>query len=352
MSSAPIRVGIVGAGNNTRVRHIPGLQAIEGVEVVSVCNRSRESSQRVANTFHIPKVYEEWRELVAADDTNAIVIGTWPYLHCEVTCAALEAGKHVMCEARMARNAAEAHTMLEKSQAHANLVTQIVPSPFTFRVDRTVQDLIADGYLGDLYAMTVRGLMPGFADPAAPLHWRQRQDLSGFNILTMGIWYEAVMRWVGPASRVFARTRIYTPQRRDPETGAMLTVDVPDHVDIVADLVCGAQATYEFSAVCGLAPGSGVWLFGSTGALHYDQASDKLFGGRRGDKALQEIAVAPEKAGNWRVEEEFVGAIRGQEEIRLTTFAEGVKYMEFTEAVHRSAASGQIVSLPLAEFRR
>ena len=200
--------------------------------------------------------------------------------------------------------------------------------------------------------MTVRGIMPGFADPAAPLHWRQRQDLSGLNILTMGIWYEAVMRWVGPASRVFARTRIYTPQRRDPETGALMTVDVPDHVDIVADLVCGAQATYEFSTVCGLAPGSGVWLFGSTGALHYDQASDKLFGGRRGDKALQEIAVAPEKAGKWRVEEEFVEAIRGQEEIRLTTFAEGVKYMEFTEAVHRSAASGQIVSLPLAEFRR
>src|SRR5438093_1777202 len=119
MSSGPIRVGIVGAGNNTRVRHIPGLQAIEGVEIVSACNRSRESSQRVANTFHIPKVYEEWRELVAADDTNAIVIGTWPYLHCEVTCAALEAGKHVMCEARMARNDAVALTIMEKYQAQA-----------------------------------------------------------------------------------------------------------------------------------------------------------------------------------------------------------------------------------------
>jgi predicted dehydrogenase len=351
MSVPAIRVGIVGAGNNTRVRHIPGLQAIEGVEIVSVCNRSRESSQKVADAFHIPKVYEDWRDLVAADDTNAIVIGTWPYMHCEVTCAALDAGKHVMCEARMARNAAEAHTMLKKSQAHPELVAQIVPSPFTLRVDRTIQELIADGYVGDLYAMTVRGITPGFADPTAPLHWRQRQDLSGFNILTMGIWYEAVMRWVGPASRVFARTRIFTAQRRDPETGTVVTVDVPDHVDIVADLECGAQATYEFSAVCGLAPGSGAWLFGSKGTLHYDQASDKLFAGRQGDKALQEVAVAAEKAGRWRVEEEFVGAIRGQEQIQLTTFADGVKYMEFTEAVHRSAASGQVVSLPLAEFR-
>ncbi|HEV8717261.1 MAG TPA: Gfo/Idh/MocA family oxidoreductase, partial [Candidatus Binatia bacterium] len=329
MSSQPIKVGIVGAGNNTRVRHIPGLQAVAGVEIVSVCNRSRESSQQVAEAFRIPKIYTDWRELVAAQDTNAIVIGTWPYMHCEVTCAALAAGKHVMCEARMARNAAEAHTMLGKSQAQPNLITQIVPSPFTLRVDRTIQDLIAEGYIGDLSAMTVRGITPGFANPEAPLHWRQRQDLSGLNILTMGIWYEAVMRWVGPAARVFARTRIYTPQRRDPETGAMGTVDVPDHVDIVADLAGGAQATYQFSTVCGLASGSGAWLFGSKGTLHYDQASDKLFGGRQGEKALQEIAVAPEKAGTWRVEEEFVGAIRGREEIRLTTFTDGVKYMEF-----------------------
>src|SRR2546428_14189394 len=112
MSSAPIRVGIVGAGNNTRVRHIPGLQAIEGVEIVSVCNRSRESSQRVANTFHIPKVYEDWRELVAADDTNAIVIGTWPDMHCAVNCAAPEAGMAVKSVARRGRDAAEAPTVL------------------------------------------------------------------------------------------------------------------------------------------------------------------------------------------------------------------------------------------------
>jgi predicted dehydrogenase len=56
---APMRIGIVGAGNNTRVRHIPGLKAIPGVEIVSVCNRSRESSQRAADAFHIPKVYDD-----------------------------------------------------------------------------------------------------------------------------------------------------------------------------------------------------------------------------------------------------------------------------------------------------
>ena len=55
MSDGVIRVGIVGAGDNTRVRHIPGLREMEGVEIVSVCNRSRESSERVASQFEIPK---------------------------------------------------------------------------------------------------------------------------------------------------------------------------------------------------------------------------------------------------------------------------------------------------------
>jgi predicted dehydrogenase len=107
------------------------------------------------------------------------------------------------------------------------------------------------------------------------------------------------------------------------------------------------QATYQFSAVCGLGPGPGAWLFGSKGTLHFDQASNKLFGGKPGDKELHEIAIPAEKAGKWRVEEEFVGAIRSQEKIQLTTFADGVKYMEFTEAVHRSAESGRVISLPL-----
>lgn len=344
----PIKIGIIGAGKNTRERHIPGLQALEGVEIVSVCNRSRESSQRVADEVGIPTIYEDWRELMTADDTNAIMIGTWPYMHREMTCAALDAGKHVMCEARMAMNAAEAHAMLAASREHPDLIAQIVPSPLTFKADRTIKQLLDEGYVGDLNMMKVVGAVPGFADPGGALHWRHRKELSGVNILNMGIWYEASMRWVGPAANVYARTRICVAQRRDAESGSMIDVDVPDHVEILSDLESGALATYEFSSVTGLAPGPGAWFFGTTGTLHYDHANGKLFGGKVGDSALQEIPIAPQNAGGWRVEAEFVGAILGQEKIRFTDFETGVRYMEFTEAVHRSATSGTAVSLPLA----
>ena len=143
MSEKIIRVGIVGAGNNTRLRHIPGLKAIENVQIVSICNRSRESSQRVADEFNIPTVYDTWLELVRSDDTDAICIGTWPYMHCPITIASLQSNKHVLCEARMALNANEAHSMLKVARAKPNLIAQLVPAPLTFKVDNAIQDLVA-----------------------------------------------------------------------------------------------------------------------------------------------------------------------------------------------------------------
>lgn len=336
-----IRVGIVGAGANTVAQHIPNLQAIEGVEIVSVCNRTRESSERVARQFGIPKVYENWRQLVEAQDTNAIVIGTWPYLHCPVTLAALEANKHVMTEARMAMNVREARQMLEAARARPHLVTQVVPSPFTLKVDPTIKRLIAEGYLGEILAIEVRA-GGAFIDRESPLHWRQDFDLSGFNTMTLGIWYEAVLRWVGEAKRVTAMGKTFVPMRRDAE-GRLRAVRIPDHLEVVAEMVCGAVAHFQISAVTGLAGGTEVWLFGSEGTLRF--ADGRLYGGRRGNTSLSEIPIPAEEEGRWRVEEEFVNAIRGKEKIRLTTFEDGVKYMEFTEAAIRSMAEGRAIAI-------
>ena len=330
MASA-IRIGIVGAGDNTRVRHIPGLQAQEGVEIVSVCNRSQASSQRVAKEFGIPVVHDNWRELVASDDIDAVVIGTWPYLHCPITLAALEAGKHVMTEARMAMDAGQARLMLEESQANPHLVTQIVPSPITLRVDGMIRKLVAEGYLGEILAVDVTNNANSFVDRSGPLHWRHDRNLSGFNILAMGIWYEALMRWVGEAVEVMAMTQVNVTGRGTPE-GVRQTITIPDHVDILAKMACGAQARMQFSAV-------------TEGTLCYDLDADELSGGKRGDSDLAPIAIPAELEGSWRVEEEFINAIRGEEKISHTSFEDGLKYMQFTEAVTRSARSGVSVSV-------
>lgn len=343
-----IRIGIVGAGRNTQLRHIPGFQAMDGVEIVSVCNRSPESSQRVAEEFGIPNVYDDWTDLVAANDTNAICIGTWPYLHCPVTLAALDAGKHVITEARMAMNATEARTMLDASRVRPKLVTQIVPSPFTLKFDLTIQELIGAGHMGEILAIDIRGPGSTFLEKEGELHWRHDRDLSGYNIMTMGIWYEAMIRWVGHATSVVAMTSINVPSRLDSQ-GHRKAMSIPDHVEVLCRMAGGAQAHLTFSAITGLARSPEAWLFGTEGTLHLDAttANPCLRFGKLGDRELTEIEIPIEKQGCWRVEEEFVNAIRGLEQVTHTTFVDGLKYMEFTEAVTRSAYTGDAVSLPL-----
>src|SRR5262249_14286063 len=269
MSEQIIRVGFVGAGNNTRRHHIPKLRAQPGVELVTVANRSKESSERVAKEFGIPRTAADWREVVESRDVDAVCIVTWPYMHAEVTIAALQQGKHVLCEARMGMNAAEGHRMLEASRRAPNLVAQLVPAPHTLEVDSTLQRLIAEGYVGDVLSVELQAAQGRFVEPDAPLHWRQDIALSGHNILNMGIWYEAMMRWLGPARRVMTMAKTAVPRRRD-ETGAWRDVQVPDHVDILAELKSGAVAHYRFSSITALNPPNEAWIFGSQGTLRLE----------------------------------------------------------------------------------
>ena len=345
MANDTVRVGLIGAGKNTRERHIPGFQSIEGIEIAAVANRSMQSGRQVADQFNIPQVYDNWQELLEDESLDAICIGTWPYMHRTLTLAALESGKHVLCEARMATNAAEAQDMLDASRERPELVAQIVPSPMTFKVDDLINKQINEGYLGNLLSVEIQVLGPDFVDVGGPFHWRHNRDLSGYNILSMGIWYEAMIRWAGRATKVMAMTKVNANYRMD-ENGNRVGVTIPDHVDVLCELANGAQAHIRVSATTGLSPGNDIWLYGSEGTLHLDGKLN-LSGGKRGDSQLSEIANPPDGQYAWRVEQEFIGAIRGEESIVHTPFDVGVHYMEFTEAVTRSAQSGQAISLPL-----
>lgn len=341
--SNTLRVGIVGAGANTRLRHVPGFRAIAGVELAGVVNRSPESTARAASEFDIPKTYRDWRELVSDPSLDAVMIGTWPNLHCEVTCAALAEGKHVLTEARMARNLAEARQMLEASQARPDLVAQIVPSPFGLEHHETLTRLIADGFLGELRELVVISADDSFHDETMPLHWRQDREISGVNTLALGIIHEAATRWVPSPDRVFAQARIASPARVGFD-GRPAQATVPDSVQILTTIPTStgeACGLYHLSGVALHGPGRHIHLYGSEGTIKVHLgASEEVWLGKTGDANLTRLEVAPEDKGGWRVEAEFIGAIRGEEPVRFTTFEAGVDYMGFTEAVASSAAAG------------
>ena len=345
MAIEPIRVGLIGAGRNTRERHMPGFDKVPGLEVAAVANRSRASGRVVADQFNIPTVYDNWQELLEDESLNAVCIGTWPNMHRTLTVAALDKGKHVLCEARMATNAQEARDMLDASRNRPDQTAQIVPSPLTFKVDPLLQQMIGDGYLGELLSVEVQSCSPSFADIDGPMHWRNDRDISGFNILNMGIWYEGMIRWVGRATKVMAMAKVCVPNRRD-ENGALVPVNIPDQVNVLCELANGAQAHLRFSTATGLATGNEVWFHGTEGTIRVDNGLN-VFAGKRGDTQLAEVPNPDAMQGFWRVEEEFANAIRGTETITRTPFDVGLHYMEWTEAVTRSAQTGQAVALPL-----
>jgi|CXWL01.1.fsa_nt_gi predicted dehydrogenase len=343
-----IRIGIVGLGGNTRLRHVPGFRACQDVEIVGVCNRRTESTQAVAAECGIPKTYARWEDLIKDPAIDAVMIGTWPYLHRDIAVAALDAGKHVLTEARMARNATEAREMFATSQRHPELVAQIVPSPFGLRVHRVVKDFLAEGFLGQLREVVVLGINNAVADPTSPLHWRQSAELSGLNTLALGILHETLVRWIPDPTRVLAQTRVFTPTRHDPATGRAERVGTPDSVQILTEIPGNARGIYHLSGAVHHGPGMQIHLYGSEATLKYSfNGEDRVSIGRRDEPSLHELEIPREKAGGWRVEAEFINAIRGIEPVQFTDFATGVRYMEFTEAVARNAASGSSVDLRL-----
>ncbi|GAB4816232.1 hypothetical protein N2152v2_003278 [Parachlorella kessleri] len=314
------------------------------------------------------QVTDDWRAVLKDPEISAVVIGTWPYMHALLTIEALKAGKHVLCEARAAMDAREAHEMLRVSRQNPGLVVQIVPSPFTLPYDATIRDIIRSGKLGRLTYIEVRGVSSQYPDPpGAPMHFRQNREYSGLNILTMGIFYEALVRWVGGARRVLAMSQTVVDRRTRQETGEVEFVTVPDHVNVLAQMQCGAQAHMVFSAVTGAArsPTSEIWIYGTEGTLHLNLDDGKLSLGLRSEGlgALQPVDIPAASRGHWRVEEEFVGAIRqvyscltayrhltmllGTEQVRLTDLPTAVHYMEFTQAVAESCQSGRAIDLPL-----
>jgi predicted dehydrogenase len=340
-----VRIGFIGAGGIARQRHLPGLQRVEGVELVAVANRRRETAEAIAREYGFADVHDDWRAILDRDDIDAVFVAAPPILHAEATIAALDAGKHVFCQARMARDFAEAKRMYERSLA-SDRVTMLCPPPHAMAGDYYVKKLLADGFLGQPYDVHVRMLTEPYADPDAPLHWRQDKHLSGFNTLALGMYAEVLHRWLGWQRRVQAIVKAHVPTRRRADTGEEVTVEIADSLAIASEFENGALAAWHLSGVTRFGAPNMIELYGSNGTLRYNIDTDEILGARAGEKALQPLPIPAELRREWLAEAEFIAAIRTGDRDVSPSFTEGIKYIEFTEAVYRSSAEGRAVELP------
>ena len=171
--SEKIRVGVIGAGRWSASAHLPGFTRSPLSELVAICDKNLELAQERARQFNIPHVYADYQEMLAREDIDVVDVCTRGGVgdknnHEPLAFAALEAGKHTLCEKPVAhdyRNTWKAHELADSK----GLKTKV---GLTFRYAPAMQymrELIAEGFIGDPYIFNGFEQNSQFISPTEPL---------------------------------------------------------------------------------------------------------------------------------------------------------------------------------------
>jgi predicted dehydrogenase len=150
-------VGIIGSGGIARGVHIPGYQKLPNAQVLAVSDPVQVSREGAAQQFNIEDAYEDFREMLKRDDIHAVSVTTPNFLHAEASIAALEAGKHVLCEKPLAMNAQEGDAMVAAAKASGRKLM----CGFHYRFTPEVQALkrfAQAGSFGEMYYARTQAL--------------------------------------------------------------------------------------------------------------------------------------------------------------------------------------------------
>src|SRR3989441_7687695 len=170
-----VRIGIIGTGFARRVQ-LPGLRLVPGVRVTAVASGRRANAESAASEFGIPHVFGDGLELVRSDDVDVVIISSTPDTHARYALAALEAGKHVLCEKPTALNAGEAQRMLAAAERRPRQLAWIDHELRYEPNRRKVHDLIRAGAIGEVrhLELVLRPYLRGDGRPQtadAPWTW-------------------------------------------------------------------------------------------------------------------------------------------------------------------------------------
>jgi predicted dehydrogenase len=143
-----IKTAVIGAGFMGKV-HTEGIRRLGNVEVVAAAAVSKEEAERFGQLMSIDRVTDDYREIVADPEIEAVHVCTPNALHAPVSIAAMQAGKHVLCEKPLAMSAAEARQMLEVAR-QTGVVHCVNHNLRYYPVLQHVRQMIARGDLGEI----------------------------------------------------------------------------------------------------------------------------------------------------------------------------------------------------------
>lgn len=369
--SRRVRVAVLGAGAWARLAHIPGFKRDDRCEVVAICDPQRSLAEAVASEFGIADVSTDHRDVIGRDDVDLIDVCTPSATHFELSWAALEAGKHVLCEKPVAYDFRDTIRAADLARAKG-VKTKL---GFTFRYApamRYMKHLIDQGYIGTPFVFNGYEQNSQWLDPMNPLRQvdpeadqsvLQVSSLEGYGapIIDIGAWA------VGSEYRdVVGTMRNFIPERMVRATGRMMRMNIDDGDIFIGEFANGALGSIQTSFVTvGNYPGIEARIYGSEGALICRLVEEfgiceSLKGARPNDVEFRELAVPQEfyppggsKEESWRtlfyanLTASFIGEILSGDDGNEGNFLDGARVQEVINGVEQSYRERRWVSLPL-----
>ncbi|MBB3862651.1 putative dehydrogenase [Novosphingobium hassiacum] len=302
MTVKNLKVGVVGAsmdGGWARYAHMPALAAIPEIDVVGIATSRTESALRSAAAFNVRNGYGSIAELLASD-VDLVAVSVRAPLHEQAAMEVVEAGKHLFVEWPMGANFAQSQRLVERARTRG--VRGYVG--LQGRASPAVQHaaaLLADGYLGRLYSVSLFGAFNFWNDPVATAY---SADAScGANILTIpaGHGLDQMRMLVGEVASVNARVSCLRESVMAADVGKMVPMTAPDQVAAIGTLQSGAVFSAHFAGTAPTGNTFRMMLVGDRGELLIEGngmpeiAALSLAGTREKGTALQPITV-PEPA--------------------------------------------------------
>ncbi|HEY8737165.1 MAG TPA: Gfo/Idh/MocA family oxidoreductase [Candidatus Dormibacteraeota bacterium] len=359
-------VGIIGVSpvrGWAAIAHIPALRALPNYEIRALSAHSAESARAAGDVFGVSAVFSDHEQLVTRPDIDVVAVTVKVPRHRELVSAALAAGKAVYCEWPLGRDLDDARAMAALAAQH-RVRTLVGLQARQAPAIQFVQELLRDGYVGEVLSTTMVGLsIPG--DVVGQPNAYMLDKTNGANLLTVPIGHSLdILNYVlGEFADLSAVSELRRPLITIEETGEQIVKTAADQIAVIGTLTSGATASIHVrEAVAG---GIGfLWeINGTDGTLRItaDAAVPGIFpltvAGAHGRNEPTELAVPAALTQKWpaltgldgtpafnvgRAYAAFAADI-DNETHTVPDFADAVRRHEVIAAIESSAASGKRV---------
>jgi predicted dehydrogenase len=351
-----VKVGVIGLGIG--MAHAQGYQACQNAELVAVCDTDPARLEERGEKLGIRKEnrYSTVDEILAVPEIEAVSVTLPNFLHAPISIAALKAGKHVICEKPLAKNAIEAQAIVDTAkQAGKNLM---VCFNYRFREDaRWLKAMNGSGKFGNLYFAKV-GWMRNRGIPGGS-SWFVNKELAGggplidlgVHVLDLTLWLMGYPKVISVSGTTFAQfgPRGMKSWTGDPYDGNRYSVE-----DLAAGFIRfadGSALSLETSWATHTKPGRDdyfVTLYGSEGgselyvANYTDRDTISYFSEVEGSPAVQRPSIVTKGGGHEKAVAHFIDCILEGRKPEATG-EQGVTLMRLIDGIYESARLGREV---------